>query len=226
MLERLEDLLLSGIALPFTPYTLVHGDKLLPLLDRLRENLPEEVRAAQAMLERRDVVLEEAHSQAMQMLQEAKGRSEAMLSDSELLRAVEDEAGRVREQLLGELEALRNKAFEESEAMKSQAYQEALRIRQEAYQYAEALVAGLDGHLTHLHSQVKDANRQLRQLKPGQAEDASDKNRSDKTFASSPERSLREARRGGKPAAKPSLRQAISPTSSQASKAEADLLPL
>lgn len=165
MIERMEDFILTGMGVPFTPFTIVNGEKLVPLLDRIRENLPAEIQHAQRVLDRRDEIVNEAQAKANQLLQDAKKQSEFMLSESELLRAVHEEANRIRQQITMELEAMRKKAFEEAEAAKAQAYEEASVIRQGADQYAEAILGSLDKSLVEFQSVVKNGQRYLKKAR-------------------------------------------------------------
>lgn len=165
MIERMEDLVLTGVGIPLTPMTVVNGEKLVPLLDRIRENLPEEIQQARRVLERRDTIVNEAQSKASQILQEAKKQSEFMLSESELLRAVHDEANRIRQQITGELEAMRKKAFEEAEAVRVQALQDASVIREGADQYAEAILGSLDKSLHEFQVVVRNGQQHLKKVR-------------------------------------------------------------
>jgi cell division septum initiation protein DivIVA len=165
MIERMEDFILTGMGIPFTPFTIVNGEKLVPLLDRIRENLPAEIQHAQRVLDRRDEIVNEAQSKAGQVLQDAKKQSEFMLSESELLRAVHEEANRIRQQITMELEAMRKKTFEEAEAAKAQAYEEANAIRVGADQYAEAILGSLDKSLVEFQSVVKNGQRYLKKAR-------------------------------------------------------------
>ncbi len=165
MIERMEDFILTGMGIPFTPFTIVNGEKLVPLLDRIRENLPAEIQHAQRVLDRRDEIVNEAQSKAGQILQDAKKQSEFMLSESELLRAVHEEANRIRQQITMELEAMRKKTFEEAEAAKAQAYEEANAIRIGADQYAEAILGSLDKSLIEFQSVVKNGQRYLKKAR-------------------------------------------------------------
>ncbi|HEY9685732.1 MAG TPA: ATP synthase F0 subunit B [Coleofasciculaceae cyanobacterium] len=165
MIERMEDLILTGMGVPFTPLTVVNGEKLVPLLDRIRENLPAEIQQAQRVLERRDDIVSDAQTKANQILQDAKKQSEFMLSDSELLRAVHDEANRIRQQITMELEAMRKKAFEEAEAVKAQAFEEAKAIREGSDQYAEAILGSLDKSLVEFQSVVRNGQRYLKKAR-------------------------------------------------------------
>jgi vacuolar-type H+-ATPase subunit H len=165
MIERMEDYVLTGMGVPFTPFTVVNGEKLVPLLDRIRENLPAEIQHAQRVLERRDEIVTDAQNKANQVLQDAKKQSEFMLSESELLRAVHEEAGRIRQQITLELEAMRKKAFEEAEAVRAQAAQEAASIRDGADQYAEAILGSLEKNLTEFQTVVRNGQRYLKKTR-------------------------------------------------------------
>ncbi|WP_373532080.1 hypothetical protein [Vampirovibrio sp.] len=161
----MEDFILTGMGIPFTPFTIVNGEKLVPLLDRIRENLPAEVQQAQRVLDRRDEIVIEAQAKANQILQDAKKQSEFMLSESELLRAVHEEANRIRQQITMELEAMRKKAFEEAEAARAQAYEEAASVRGGADQYAEAILGSLDKSLVEFQSVVRNGQRHLKKVR-------------------------------------------------------------
>lgn len=165
MIERMEDFILTGMGIPFTPFTIVNGEKLVPLLDRLRENMPAEIQNAQRLLERRDEIVTEAQAKANQLLQDSKKQSEFMLSESELLRAVHEEANRVRQQITMELEAMRKKAFEEAEAARAQAIEESIAIRSGADQYAEAILGSLDKSLGEFQAVVRNGQRYLKKAR-------------------------------------------------------------
>jgi hypothetical protein len=165
MIERMEDLILTGFGVPLTPWTVVNGDKLVPLLDRIRENLPDEIRQAQSIIDRRDDMMAEAQRRATQMMQDAKEQAEMMLSESELLKAVHAEAERVRQQVITELEAMRKKTFEEAEAMKARAREESIRVREGADQYAEAVLSSLDKSLVEFQTTVRQGQKHLKRAR-------------------------------------------------------------
>lgn len=169
----MEDFILTGLGIPFTPFTVVNGEKLVPLLDRIRENLPSEIQQAQRVLDRRDDIVAEAQSKASQVMQDAKKQSEMMLSESELLRAVHEEAGRIRQQITLELDAMRKKAFEESEAVRAQAVEEARAIREGADQYAETILGSLDRSLVEFQTVVRNGQRYLKKARLDAAQQAS-----------------------------------------------------
>ncbi len=162
MIERMEDLVLAGLGIPLTPWTIVNGDKLVPLLDRIRESLPEEVRQSQMIIDRRDEILAESQRKGTEMLEDAKIQAETMLSESELMKAVQEEAERIRHQVMVELDAHRKKAFEEAEAMKAAAYEESRAVREGADRYAETVLASLEKSLSEFQMVVRNGQKHLK----------------------------------------------------------------
>ncbi len=161
MIERIEDFILSGIGIPLTPWTLVNGEKLVPLLDRVRENLPDEIRQSQMIMNRRDDIIVESQRKGTQILEDAKAQAEAMLSESKLMEAVQQEAERIRQQVMTELDMHRKKAFEESESMKAAAYEEARMTREGADRYAEAILNTLGKNLHEFQTVVHNGQQHL-----------------------------------------------------------------
>ncbi|MEM0950776.1 MAG: ATP synthase F0 subunit B [Cyanobacteria bacterium P01_H01_bin.74] len=161
LIERMEDYVLTGMGIPFTPFTVVNGERLVPLLDRIRDCLPEEIAQAQNVLSQREQIVTEAQEHSKKMIENARKQAEEILSESELLRAIHEEAYRVREQITAELEAMRKKAFEEAEFARVQALEESQAIRQGADHYAEAILGSLDEKLKEFHTVVRNGKRHL-----------------------------------------------------------------
>ncbi len=133
----------------------------MPLLDKVRENLPDEIRQAQGIINRRDEIIIESQRKGAQILEDAKSQAEAMLSESQLMGAVQQEADRIRQQVMTELDAHRKKAFEEAEAMKPLAYEESRVTREGADRYAEAILNTLDKNLNEFQSVVRNGQHHL-----------------------------------------------------------------
>lgn len=165
MIERMEDLVLAGMGIPLTPLTMVNSEKLVPLLDRIRESLPDEIKNAQRVLDQREEILTESQQRANQLLLDAKAQAEYLLSESELLKAVHAEAERVRHQILTEIDTIRKKAFEEAESMKAKAYEEARAAREGADQYADLVLGSLDKSLSEFHGVVRNGQKHLKRAK-------------------------------------------------------------
>lgn len=165
MIERMEDLILSGMGIPFTPWTLVNGDKMAPLLDRIRESLPEEIRHAQQVLARREDLISDAQRRATQMVEDARRQADMILSESELMRAIREEADRVRQQVMADLEAHQRKAFEEAEALKATASDEARQLREGSERYAETVLTSLERQLGEFQGVVRNGQQHIRKAR-------------------------------------------------------------
>ena len=165
LLDRLEDQVLSGTDVPLTPWTMVHGDKMVHLLDRLRENLPTELDQARQFIEKRDHLAHEAQTRAKQIVDEAKAQADMMLSESELMKAVDIQAKEYRADLVNELDIMRKQALEEAEMVRARAQEEARQIAQGAERYAETVLTDLEKNLTEFQGVVKNGQSYLRQRK-------------------------------------------------------------
>lgn len=164
-IEHIEDLILTGMGVPLTPWTLVNGEKLVPLLDTVRENLPDEIQSAHRILQSRDVLIQEAQQKANEIVQVAKRQAEHMLSESELMRAVQAEAEHLRQSLMADLEAERRKAVEEISVMKWQAEQDTLQMRGSAEQYAETILGSLQGNIREFQTILTQGQNHLKQVR-------------------------------------------------------------
>jgi hypothetical protein len=165
LIERLEDLVISGVAVPFTPWTMVNADKLLPLVDRIRILLPEEIKEAANFLQEQDMMLEQTRLRSIEMLQDAQEKSQYLLSESALMQAVTQEAEKIKMQVVTEIETIQQETLAHCEALKTQAEQEAVSIQQAAQAYATDMLQGMEERLAELQDQVRYNQQHLNELR-------------------------------------------------------------
>ncbi|TFV61765.1 hypothetical protein E4P41_09460 [Geodermatophilus sp. DF01-2] len=114
---------------------MVPRDILLDLLDDLRENLPEEVHKAGAIVEQRTEILQQAQAEAERMTGRTRSESEQVVGA----------ARRQREEILGTARRQRDdllaRAQAEAEDLLAQAEEEAGQIVEEARRHHDALLA-------------------------------------------------------------------------------------
>ena len=84
-----------------------------------------------------------------------------MLSESDLLRAVQREAEKIKEQVITDCEDIKRKAFDEAENVRIQASDEAVRTKDGATVYAEQVLVNLEQNLAQLQEIVKNGQLQL-----------------------------------------------------------------
>ena len=155
LMNDLEDVLDKGFS-PFGYFSLVKKDTVTNLLDRLYAALPDEVKEARALLRRKDELQYEAQQKAEKIIADAQAEANRLLSESDLLRAVQREAEKIKEQVIAECDDIKRKAFEEADSLRTQALDEASRIKEGASVYAEQLFANLEQNLGQMQEIVKN----------------------------------------------------------------------
>ena len=155
LMNDLEDVLDKGFS-PFGYFSLVKKDTVTNLLDRLYAALPDEVKEARALLRRKDELQYEAQQKAEKIIADAQAEANRLLSESDLLRAVQREAEKIKEQVIAECDDIKRKAFEEADSLRTQALDEAARIKDGASVYAEQLFANLEQNLGQMQEIVKN----------------------------------------------------------------------
>jgi cell division septum initiation protein DivIVA len=167
---------------------LVPRDHLLDLLDDLRENLPEEVQAAGAIVEQRTEILQQAQAEAERLTGETRSESDQLVTtarrqreeilgtarrkaDDLLTRAHEEVEQQARlvaagqaehDRLVSETEVYRS-AVARADALGEQTAAEVARMRAEADDYVDTRLADFGGTLERMLRSVEKARETLRE---------------------------------------------------------------
>ena len=152
-------------AFSFAGFVILKEDKITALIDRINGAIPEDVKEAERILRRREDIINNANYEAERIKNDAINEKSRILSESELLRAVQEEAAIVREKLIAECEEIKNKAYSDAENIKIQASEEARRMREGAENYVEQMLANLDTNLNQQLEVVQNGQRYLEQRK-------------------------------------------------------------
>ena len=160
LMNELDDLLDKGLPIP-PNFAIVKKDAVADILDKLYATIPDSIKEANSLLRRKDELQYEAQQRAEKIVADAQAEANRLLSESDLLRAVQREAEKIKEQVINDCEDIKRKALEEAEALRNQAYDEAMRIRDGASVYAEQVLAGLEQNLNQLQEVVKNGQVQL-----------------------------------------------------------------
>ena len=132
--DELTTVIESARSVPMSASCMVPRDHLLDLLDDLRESLPEDVRAAGAIVEQRTEILQQAQAEAERLTGRTRGESDQLLST----------ARRQREELLATARRQRDellaRAQADAEELLAEAELEAERLVAEGAAQREALV--------------------------------------------------------------------------------------
>jgi len=155
LMGKIEDALDKGLPL-LGYYSVVKKDTVTDLLDRLYAALPDEIKEARALLRRKDELQYDAQQKAEKIIADAQGEANRLLSESDILRAVQKEAEKIKEQVINDCEEIKRKAIDEAEAIRAQAVDEATRTKDGASVYAEQLLANLEQNLAQMQEVVKN----------------------------------------------------------------------
>ena len=160
LMNELEEALEHGIPL-LGAVSIVKKDIVTNILDKLYAALPDEIKEARALLRRKDELQYEAQQRAEKVISDAQAEANRLLSESDLLRAVQREAEKIKEQVITDCEDIKRKALDEAESVRNQAIDEATRIKDGATVYAEQVLANIEQNLTQLQEVVKNGQLQM-----------------------------------------------------------------
>ena len=160
-MNELEEALDKGFPLLGYCFTVVKKDTVTNILDKLYAALPDEIKEARALLRRKDELQYEAQQKAEKIIADAQAEANRLLSESDLLRAVQREAEKIKEQVITDCEDIKRKALDEAENVRIQASDEAVRTKDGATVYAEQVLVNLEQNLAQLQEIVKNGQLQL-----------------------------------------------------------------
>lgn len=128
---------------PLSSNVMFDRDQLLGMLYSLRDELPEELRAARWMVREREAFVARTNETARDMLERAREQSDELVSESYIVKEAVDEAN----------------------ALVRHAEGEATRIRLEAEDYSEQAFEQTEAVLADLLAQVRSARAELHQAR-------------------------------------------------------------
>ena len=123
VIDRLDALVNTSTKVPATRSRLVDVEKVMELLEQLRLTIPQDVKAAQEVIERKDAILSQAQIDARRIRNEAEEEFVARLDQNEILVAARAKA----QQLVEEADEKAGKLMErvETESRSTQAQSDA-----------------------------------------------------------------------------------------------------
>lgn len=176
-IHHIEDLILEGTHIPFIGKTIVDEDLVLHQLDVVRLNLPEAFAKANAILERKEKIIEDAKTYADSIIDQAQRQAAQILDQLGIIQQAQREAAQIRAQVQQECESLQRNTIAEIKYLRSQAEQELAQIRQMtitecqdlqegADQYADGVLTHIEQELSQMLTVVRNGRQQLYQNSP------------------------------------------------------------
>jgi vacuolar-type H+-ATPase subunit H len=143
LLDRLEGIVHEGLAVPFSDKTLVDREKVLGIIDSIRDILPEEIKQANWIKEERNRILIEAQKEADLMIKETEEHIKGMVEESEVLR----------------------RAYMQGEEIIENAKKNAREIRVGTKEYADNLLAELGKQLKDYIQLIEKNREEIKNLR-------------------------------------------------------------
>ena len=144
IIDRLEALVETSKRMPGTKARMVEEDKLLKLVEQLRLAMPQDMRAAQEVIEKKDSILAQAQIEARRIRNEAEDDYAAKLDQNELLVT----ARRQSEDLLAEAEQKASRMVDHAEI-------ESRRTRSDSDAYVIESLKNLEREATQILGSVR-----------------------------------------------------------------------
>ena len=132
LIDRLEELVARGFQVPLGSGVVVHRQRLLDLIDRMRVAMPADIRGAREVLQRQEEILAETQEEAGRIIARAQAEVEERLKREAVVKAAAERAqqivreGEERAQaLVGDAETQARERLDEAEKGAQQQMEEA-----------------------------------------------------------------------------------------------------
>ena len=144
VIDKLDALVNTSPKVPATHSRLVDAEKIMELLEQLRLAIPQDMRAAQEVIERKDAILNQCQIEARRIRSEAEEEYAVRLDQGELMVA----ARRQAEDLMEEVERKASKLVERAEV-------EARSTRADSEAYVVQTLRNLEQEMTSVLASVR-----------------------------------------------------------------------
>ena len=133
LIDRLEELVARGFHVPLGSGVVVHRQRLLDLIDRMRVAMPTDIREAREVLQKQEEVLAQAQEEAGRIIARAQAELEERLKDESVVKAAEERA----QQIVGEGEERAQALVRDSETQARERLDEAEKGAQQQMEEAD-----------------------------------------------------------------------------------------
>lgn len=106
VLDKLESAIRKSPRIPLTNNILIDGEKLLGILGKMREGLPEEMKQARWVSKENQRILAEAQAKSETIILEAKDEAKRLVENSEIVRQAREDAEEINRGAINSAKAL------------------------------------------------------------------------------------------------------------------------
>jgi len=134
LLDLLEEEIENGSSLPLTGKKILDPDKLLDIVDDIREALPSEFRQAEILKQERERILEDAQKEAATLVSETQARVSKLVTEHEVTQ----------------------QAYQQSQEIINSSETNAREIRDGAIAYADDILGELENYMRQYQTLLAD----------------------------------------------------------------------
>ena len=106
-LTRLRELILNARAMPMSASCVINRAEVLSAIDEVIDNLPDEISDAQRVIDRSQAKIAEGEAESERLVAEARDEADKLARQSEIVRAAEQQAAKIKADAEAEAQALR-----------------------------------------------------------------------------------------------------------------------
>jgi cell division septum initiation protein DivIVA len=110
LVDRLEELVTEGRAIPFSTRVVVDEERFLDIVDQMRVSVPEEIKKAKRIQQERERITAQANEEASRIVSLAKEGADSLLAEHEVVKAAEARGSVVLERAQNEARQIRKDA--------------------------------------------------------------------------------------------------------------------
>jgi len=110
LVDRLEELVVEGRAIPFSGRVVLDEERFLDIVDQMRVTIPEEIKKAKRVQQERERIIAQANEEAGRIVSLAQEEAGKLISDHETVRAANARAAVILERAQNQAEQIRKDA--------------------------------------------------------------------------------------------------------------------
>ncbi len=147
LVDRLEELVMEGRAVPFSRRVIVDEERFLDLVDQMRVSIPDEIKKARRVQQERERIIAQANEEAGRIVNLSQEEAGNLISEHEVVKAAEARVAVILER----------------------AQNEARQIRKDADDYVTEALGQLEYQLDGLLTTVRNGLRRVQQSRRSSA---------------------------------------------------------
>lgn len=162
-LQQLEEFLVASHNIPLTPYKFVNEEQFFQKMDQIWESLPDAFEQAYFILEEKQNILKQAHTEREQILEQAQQEAKQIKNQSGIIQEAKQEAYQIQAETEQHCQQLHEQTLQEIEKLRQQAYTECEDLRRDADQYADWVLNNLEERLGEMLQVTQNGRKALKE---------------------------------------------------------------